>query len=167
MLFQWDCPSILFSVQSGPACITGLVDALSDHFTAFFCNMSLPCPTKEAQSQPAFSITFLQGIKRTHARVGRTNKTSKWMFNEHSRSHNGMSLMSCNDLPVVGHASMLSLQLRLRQLCDNGLNFAEFRLLHFPSRRTASIPVSALASLCRKSWLSLWERLFQVCCCSG
>lgn len=46
-----------------------------------------------------------------------------------------MSLMSCNDLPVDGHASILSLPLRLWQLFDNGLNFAECRLLASTSQR--------------------------------
>lgn len=104
---------------------------------------SLPSLKKEVQSQPAFSITFLQSgpfvrSRRntgTHARVCRINKTSKWMFNEHFRSHNGMSLMSCNVLPVDGHASILSLPLRLWQLFDNGLNFAECRLLASTSQR--------------------------------
>lgn len=52
----------IFSVQSGQACITGLVNALSDHFTSFFVTWEqlLLFPKKEVQSQTAFSITFLQ-----------------------------------------------------------------------------------------------------------
>lgn len=56
------CLIDIFSVESGKACITGLVKALSDHFTSVFVTweQNLLCLKKEIQSQAAFSITFLQ-----------------------------------------------------------------------------------------------------------
>lgn len=153
------CTSIFFSVESRQARITGLVNALSDHFTSFFFfflviwEQSLLCTEKEVQSQPSFSITFPSSLAPpsaathwTHARCLPINETSKWMFNEHFRSHNGMSLMSCNDLPVDGHASTLSLSLRLWQLTMVWtLLVVDSASLHHST--TASIQVAALASL--------------------
>ena len=56
------------SLQSDQACITGLVDALSDHFTSFFFvtwERSL-WPGKEVQSQAAVSITFSLNLAPWH-----------------------------------------------------------------------------------------------------
>lgn len=104
------------------------------------------------QSAPRSSDFPSERSNTLNTCVWRTKKTSKLIFNELFRSHNGLSLMSYNDLPVDGHASMLSLPLRLWQLSDNGLNFAEYIVyspsLHHP--RTASIQVTALATLLRK-----------------
>lgn len=114
----------------------------------------LLCSKKEVQSLASFSITFLQSCPAERSNTWNTrpclpiNKTSKWMFNEHFRSHNGMSLMSCNDLPVDGHASMLSLLQRLWQLTMIWTLLvvdSYSASLHYPT--TATIQVSSLASL--------------------
>lgn len=96
-------------------------------------------------------------------RFWRTKKTSKLIFNELFRSHNGLSLMSYNDLPVGGHASMLSLSLRLWQLSDNGLNFAEY-IVYSPSLHHPRTPSHCFGYAVEKIWLFPWENQFQVGC---
>lgn len=167
------CTSIFFfSVESRQASITGLVDALSDHFTSFFSvtrEQSLLCSMKEVRSQPSLSITApavrppacMRSITWNTRPCLPIRPTSKWMFNEHFfRSHNGMSLMSCNDLPADGHASMLFPPLRLWQLtmvwtlllvdnasllhdCNCSTRYFFFlasrsRIMTFPLRKTVS-----------------------------
>lgn len=168
------CTSIFFfSVESRQASITGLVDALSDHFTSFFSvtrEQSLLCSMKEVRSQPSLSITApavrppacMRSITWNTRPCLPIRPTSKWMFNEHFfRSHNGMSLMSCNDLPADGHASMLFPPLRLWQLTmvwtlllvDNA------SLLHDCNCSTRYFFFWLLG---RELWLFPWEKRYQV-----
>lgn len=118
------CPWVVrryFSAQSRQARITGLVDALSDHFTSFFSSssvtweQSLLCAMKEVQ---ALAVTFdhlprsLAPAERsatwnTRPAFCRSARPLNECLMSIFRSHNGMLLMSCNDLPVDGHASVL------------------------------------------------------------
>lgn len=146
-----DCTSIFFRPK-WPGLYNLFSQRIIGSFYISFCNMrtksSLLKKEVAHNLSLSFSITFSFNPapvgsrdtgEHTQPRVCRINKTSKWMFNEHFRSHNGMSLMSCNDLPAGGHASTLSLLLCASwQLSDNGLNFAECRTtrLHFHHPRT-------------------------------
>ena len=81
-------------------------------FYIIFCNMraksSLP---QEGSPVSAFifdHFSFNPAPQSTAVPANNaSDKTSKWKFNERFRSHNGTSLMSCNDLHAGGHASML------------------------------------------------------------
>lgn len=86
------------------------------------------------------------------------------------RSHNGMSLMSYNDLPVWWpRLDAFSSTAPLEHLSDNALNFAEFRSKTFTRRlHSTNRGLSVLRSVCFgvESWLSPWGNRSQVGCCS-
>lgn len=84
-----------------------------------------------------------------------TSETSIWKFNERFRSHNGMSLMSCNDLPVDGHASVLPLRLWRLTIVWTLLETIRH---HFTPQQTANVPRTSRG----ESWLFLSENRSQV-----
>lgn len=115
-------------------------------------------PSLRLRSPPPPPQALLQqsAPRRSRRNTRPTDETSKWKFNERFRSPNGMSLMSCNDLPVDGHASVLPLRLwRLTTVWT----LLETIRLHFSPQadceRSSDSPRG-------ESWLFLSENRFQV-----